>query len=78
MDFVEGLPISKGYYVVMVVVGKLSKYAHFLALKHHFTASKVASLFLDNILRLHGRPKRIVYDRGATFTNSFWREFFKL
>lgn len=42
MDFVEGLPSSKGYNCIMVVVDLLTKYSHFLAIAHHYTTAKVA------------------------------------
>lgn len=74
----EDLPISKGYFVVMVVVDRLSKYAHFMPLGHPFTIVQVATLFFNNVFKLHGLPKIIVSDRDSTFTSSFWREIFKL
>ncbi|GKC97849.1 putative mitochondrial protein [Tanacetum coccineum] len=77
MDFVDGLPKSKGYSVIMVVVDRLSKSAHFAPLKHPYTAASVATVFLREIIRLHGVPKSIVSDRDRVFVSHFWRELFK-
>lgn len=73
MDFITGLPKSQGKDVVMVVVDRLSKSAHFVALHHPFIT--VASLFFDNVLKLHGMPASIVCNRDPTFTSDFWNEF---
>lgn len=37
-DFIEKLPISEGYDTILVVVDRFTKYAHFLALRHPFSA----------------------------------------
>jgi hypothetical protein len=78
MDFVEELPKSEGCDVILVVVDRFSKYAHFFALKHPFSAHSVAKVMLDNIVKLHGVPKSIVSDRDRIFMSNFWRELFWL
>nr|GEW17881.1 hypothetical protein [Tanacetum cinerariifolium] len=64
MDFIKGLPMSKGKSVVIVVVDRLSKYSRFIPLSHPFTAIQVAQAFLVNIYKLHGLPKDITWNQG--------------
>ena len=49
MDFIEGLLTSYGKQVIIVVVDRLNKYAHFMSLSHPYTALDVAQTFMDNI-----------------------------
>ena len=78
MDFIVGVPNLGNKLVIMVVVDRLSKYAHFFALQHPFTASIVAQLFMDHVFNIHGMPHSIFYDCDPTFTGNFWQELFKL
>jgi hypothetical protein len=78
MDFIVGLPKSRNKSVIMVVVDRLSNYAHFCALQHPFTAPTVAQLFMDQVFKLHGMSYSIVSDHNPTFTSNFWQEPFKL
>ncbi|KAF8389533.1 hypothetical protein HHK36_024048 [Tetracentron sinense] len=78
MDFIVGLPPSQGKTVILVVVDRLSKYAHFTAMSHPYTASSVAHAYVENVFKLHGMPASIVSDRDAVFMSQFWQEFFKM
>jgi hypothetical protein len=78
MDFVEGLPRSSSANTLLVVVDKLSKYAHFIPMRHPFSTADVARLFMDNIYRSHGMPLAIISDRDHIFTSAFWKNLFSL
>lgn len=78
MDFIEGLPNSHGYTVVLVVVDKLTKYAHFLAISHPYTAVTIAHQFTTHALKLHGLPQTIVSNWDSIFLIYFWSKLFKL
>jgi hypothetical protein len=78
MDFITGLPrTSKQHDSIMVVVEKITKYAHLIPLKTTHKAGDVADIFLKEVARLHGIPKTIVSDRDPKFTSNFWKELFK-
>jgi len=78
MDFITGLPNSQGKEAILVIVDRLNKYAHFIALSYPCTALTVAQVFLDQFYRLHGLLRSIVSDRDPIFLSQFWKELFKL
>jgi len=77
MDFIEGLPLSQGKDKILVVVDRLTKYAHFIGVTRTDSAKQTAEVFCKNIYKLHGFPKIIVSDRDAKFKGKFWKEFCK-
>ena len=72
MDFITGLPKSEGKTIIMVIVDRLTKNAHFCALYHSFKASTVSTTFMEIVQNLHGSPKIIVSDKDPIFTGHFW------
>ncbi|KAK1652389.1 hypothetical protein QYE76_070194 [Lolium multiflorum] len=78
MDFIEGLPKVGGKSVILTVVDCFSKYTHFIALGHPYSAASVARAFFDDIVRLHGFPSSIVSDRDPVFTGHVWRDLFRM
>ncbi|KAK1679753.1 hypothetical protein QYE76_040601 [Lolium multiflorum] len=75
MDFITGLPkYSKGNDSIWVVVDRLTKVAHFIAVKTTYQGHKLAELYISRIVALHGTPKSIVSDRGSQFTSRFWQK----
>jgi transposase InsO family protein len=78
MDFIEGLPLSRNHNCILVVIDKFTKYSHFIPLRHPFTASTVATAFLNTVYKLHGLPQMIISDRDRIFTSRLWQELFKL
>jgi hypothetical protein len=74
MDFITELPTStKQNDAIMVVVDKLSKYAHFIPIKSTWKEIDISLVFMKEIFRLHGMPKEIVSDRDTKFTSNFWK-----
>ena len=78
MDFITGMPLSKGFTVVLVVVDRFSKYEHFAPLPSNLNAHKVAEVFVEIVIKLHGLQKTIVSDRDPIFVSNFWTQLFKL
>ena len=78
MDFVLRFPKTcKGYDSIFVVVDGFSKMDHFVPCKKKFYVVQVADIFFREIVRLHGLPKSIIFDRDSTFFGYFWRTLWK-
>lgn len=77
MDFGVALPNSNGYTLIFVVVDRLTKGAHFIPLCPNFTASIVFTEFVKNVIKLHGFPRHIVFDRDPIFMSAFWHQIMK-
>ncbi len=75
LDFVSGLPPSRGYTVILTVVDRFSKAVHFVPLPKLPSAQETAQLVIDHVSRIHGLPVDVVSDRGPQFVSRFWQEF---
>ncbi|KAJ4978526.1 hypothetical protein NE237_009306 [Protea cynaroides] len=72
MDFVTGLPLTpRSVDAVWVIVDRLTKTARFIAVGPRYTMEKLAKLYVDNIVKLHGVPESIVSTRDPRFTSKF-------
>jgi len=78
IDFVTGLPkITKQHDSVWVVIDRLMKATHFLAMKVNFTFEQLADLHIKEIVRVHGVHLSIVWDQDTKFICRFWCRFQK-
>jgi hypothetical protein len=72
MDFIVGLSRTQsGYDSIWVIVDRLTKIAHFIAVKTTYSGPQLAELYMSRIVCLHGVPKKIVSDTGTQFTSKF-------
>ena len=78
MDFVTHLPRTpQRHDAVWVIVDRLTKSAHFLAVRMTFTLEEFYRLYIREIVRLHGVPVSIISYRDPRFTAQFWKSFQK-
>ena len=75
MDFVFGFPLTqKKHDSVWVIINKLIKSTHFLPVQLDYSMDRLAELYVNEIVRLHGIPLSIVSDRDPLFISRFWKE----
>ena len=78
MDFLIGLPCTQADYdAIWVIVDRLTKSAHFLAIQNNFSLDKLAKLYISEVIKLHGISVSIVSDRDPRFTSRFWPKLHK-
>ena len=75
MDFVSSFPLTQREHdLVWVIVDRLTKFPHFLLVRLDYSMDRLAELYVNEIVRLHGIPLSIVFDHDPRFTSKFWKE----
>ena len=78
IDYLGPLPKSQnGKDMILVVIDRLTKMAHFISTVSTITSQQTAELMLEHIFRYHGLPENIVSDRDPKFTAKFWQSLNK-
>jgi hypothetical protein len=77
LDFITGFPkTQKKNDLIMVMIDKLNKSAHFIHVKSTYKAINIVEIFMKEIFRLHGIPKMVNSNRDVKFMSTFWKELF--
>jgi len=78
VDFISELPESGGYNAIMVAVDSVGKRSHFVETVTTVTAAGAANLYVRNVWKLHGLPRKVISDCGPQFVAAFMKELFRL
>jgi hypothetical protein len=72
MDFIVGFPLmARRHDSIFVVVDTLTKSAHFILVRMMYQAPDIARVFVNEIVRLHGVPRRIISDQDRCLQDGF-------
>ncbi|KAJ9564288.1 hypothetical protein OSB04_000254 [Centaurea solstitialis] len=78
MDLVTGLPRTvRKHDAIWVVVDRLTKSAHFIAIREASSSEVLADIYVREIVARHGVPVTVISDRDVRFTSRFWSRFHK-
>ena len=73
LDFMTGLPWThRQHDAIWVIVDRLAKSPHFILVNVEDSLEKLAMLYVDEIVTLHGVTISIVLDLEPKFTSRFW------
>ncbi|GKB38127.1 putative reverse transcriptase domain-containing protein [Tanacetum coccineum] len=64
---------SSGHDIILVIVDRLTKSAHFLPMREDYKMNRLVRLHLNEIIASHGVPILIISDRDSRFTSRFWQ-----
>ena len=77
MDFIEHLPVSKGFTAILVVVDRFTKQSIFIPTHDTITSTQLAKLFVIHVFSKHGVPSHVTSDCGSEFVSHFFRSLGK-
>ena len=63
----------KGHDAIWVILDRLTKISHFIPVKKTYSLNQLVELYIKEIVRLHGVPSTIVFDRDSRFISHFWK-----
>ena len=73
LNFITGLPLSNGKDAILVLVDKLTKFAHFITTTSNINAEETAVLIFKHVVKVFGLPEVIVRDRDPRWISSIWK-----
>ena len=74
MNFIVGLPKSKGYDSILVVVDWFLKMVCFIPTNIAVSTKEVADLVFANVFKYWGMPKNMLSDWDTKFVAKFWEQ----
>jgi transposase InsO family protein len=74
-DFISDFPGSEGVTMILVVVDRFTKMAHFMLIGKNDSPT-VARAYLENVWKYHGFPENVVSDRDGTFMGQFFTDLY--
>ncbi|GJW25999.1 putative reverse transcriptase domain-containing protein [Tanacetum coccineum] len=78
MDFIMKLQrTSSGHEPIWVIVDRLTKSAHFLAVHEDYKTERLARLYINEIIARHDEPMSIIPDHDSHFTSGIWQSLQK-
>jgi hypothetical protein len=76
MDFIVGFHLTKMRHdYIFLVVDTLMKSAHFIPLHTMYQEPDIAIIFVNEIVRTYGVPRKIIFNQGSIFSGCFWTIF---
>jgi len=72
MDFIEKLPSSSGFNIILVIVDHLSKQAIFISTHNTITSVELACLFIIYVFSKHRVPSHITSNYGSESVSHFF------
>ena len=78
VDFITKLLVVAGKDTILVVCNMLFKITHFVIIIEGTLIKELASLFRDNMQKLHKLPKSVVSDRKLQFAANLTKELYNM
>ena len=69
MDFVGPFPDVNGFNYIWVIICWLTSMLHLIACQVTDTAADLATMYIHEVVHLHGVPESIVSDHDSKFTS---------